>query len=89
LPRGTVLSNYRRALEGRKGGRLIIVDAIVPETSEPHFSKILDLEMPLMPGGRERTEIEWRDLFEEAGLEIARIIPMQAAESVIEVQIKP
>ena len=42
-----------------------------------------------MPGGRERTEIEWRDLFEEAGLEIARIIPMQAAESVIEVQIKP
>jgi hypothetical protein len=82
-----ILENCHRALEGRKDGRLIIVDSVVPETSEPHFSKILDLEMLLMPGGRERTEGEWRELFDKAGFEITRIIPMQAAESVIEARV--
>ena len=83
-----ILANCRRALKGRKDGKLLIVDAVVPETSEPHFSKILDLEMLLMPGGRERTEGEWRDLFDKAGLEITRIVPMQAAESVIEARLR-
>lgn len=83
-----ILANCRRALQGRKDGRLIIVDSVVPETSEPHFSKILDLEMLLMPGGRERTEREWRDLFDKAGFEITRIVPMQAAESVIEARVR-
>jgi hypothetical protein len=93
-----ILANCRRALEGRKedsrkqegqkAGRLIIVDAVVPETSEPHFSKMLDLEMLLMPGGRERTEREWRDLFSKAGFEITQIVSMQAAESVIEARIR-
>jgi hypothetical protein len=83
-----ILANCRRALEGRKDGRLIIVDAVVPETSEPHFSKLLDLEMLLMPGGRERTEREWRELFANAGFEITRIVPLQAAESVIEARVR-
>lgn len=83
-----ILANCRRALEGRKDGRLIIVDSVVPETSEPHFSKILDLEMLLMPGGRERTENEWRELFDKTGFEITRIVPMQAAESVIEARVR-
>lgn len=83
-----ILANCRRALEGRKDGRLIIVDSVVPETDEPHHSKMLDLEMLLMPGGRERTEREWRDLFHKGGFEIARIGPMQAAESVIEARLR-
>jgi hypothetical protein len=44
--------------------------------------------MLLMPGGRERTEREFRDLFSKAGLEITRIMPMKAAESVIEARVK-
>ena len=83
-----ILGNCRRALEGRKDGRLLIVDAVVPETSEPHFSKLLDLEMLLMPGGRERTRGEWDALFAKAGFEITRIVPMRAAESVIEARVR-
>jgi hypothetical protein len=82
-----ILENCRQALEGRKAGRLLIVDSVVPENSEPHPSKWLDLEMLLMPGGRERTDGEWRALFAKAGFEITRIVPMRAAESVIEAQI--
>src|ERR1700739_4637888 len=70
-----ILANCRRALEGRTDGRLIIVDAVVPETSEPQPSKILDLEMLLMPGGRERNGREWRVLLDKAGFEITRIVP--------------
>ncbi|MGA9476095.1 MAG: methyltransferase [Terriglobales bacterium] len=83
-----ILANCRRALEGRENGRLLIVDSVVPETSDPHPSKWLDIEMLLMPGGRERTRPEWEALFAQAGFEIARIVPLKAAESLIEVYIR-
>jgi hypothetical protein len=40
--------------------------------------------MLLMPGGRERTEAEFRGLFARGGFEITRIVPTRGAESVIE-----
>ena len=83
-----ILSNCRRALEGRPGGVLLIVDSVVPQNSEPHVSKWLDLEMLLMPGGRERTEPEWHELMNKAGFEITRIVPMKAPESVIEARVR-
>ena len=44
----------------------------------------VDVEMLLMPGGRERTEQEFRDLFARAGFELTRIIPTKSPLSVIE-----
>ena len=82
-----ILANCRRALEGRPNGRLLIVDSVVPETSDPHPSKWLDMAMLLMPGGRERTRPEWDALFARAGFEITGIFPMKAAESLIEARI--
>ena len=37
-----------------------------------------------MPGGRERTEEEFRRLFDRAGYRLTRIAPTQSALSVIE-----
>jgi O-methyltransferase domain len=79
-----ILGNCRRALEGVPNGRLLIVDSVVPENSEPHVSKWLDIEMLLMPGGRERTEQEWRGLLARGGFDVTRIVAMNAAESIIE-----
>ena len=83
-----ILGNCRRALEGNPNGVLLIVDAVVPQDSEPHTSKWLDLEMLLMPGGRERTKPEWHELMNKAGFEIARIVAMKGAESVIEARVR-
>ena len=83
-----ILANCRRTLEGRANGRLLIVDSVVPETSDPHPAKWLDIAMLLMPGGRERTRPEWDALFAKAGFEIARIFPMKAAESLIEARVR-
>jgi hypothetical protein len=83
-----ILANCRSALEGSANGRLLVVDSVVPETPEPHPSKWLDIEMMLMPGGRERTHPEWEALFASGGFRIARIVPMKAAESLIEVRLQ-
>ena len=77
-----ILKNIRTAMN--RGGRVILLDSVVPAGSQPDFSKIIDLEMLLMPGGRERTEQEFRDLFDRAGFELTRIIPTKSPLSVIE-----
>jgi O-methyltransferase domain/Dimerisation domain len=79
-----ILGNLKQALAERKNGRLIIVDAVLPETSEPHPGKFLDLLMMLFPGGCERTQSQWHTLFDAAGFKITKIVPTRAPESVIE-----
>jgi hypothetical protein len=79
-----ILGNVRQALATRPDGRLIVVDMVLPEDSGPHPGKLLDLLMLLFPGGRERTEAEWRSLLEQAGFMITKIIPTKVADSVIE-----
>lgn len=82
-----ILANCRKALEGSKEGRLIIVDAIVQENSDPDMSKWLDLEMLLLPGGRERTRREWDALMTQAGFTITKAVPIALGKSVIEVRL--
>ena len=83
-----ILKNVRRAMQGYAERKLIIVDYVIPEDSAPHFGKLVDLEMLLMPGGRERTEREWRELFAKAGFQITRIVPTRTANSVIEARLQ-
>ncbi|HYG10256.1 MAG TPA: methyltransferase [Pyrinomonadaceae bacterium] len=78
----SILKNCHRAMPGH--GKLLLVEMVVPKGNEPHLAKIQDLEMMLSPGGLERTEDEYRELFAAAGFELTRIIPTASAMSVIE-----
>ncbi len=78
----TILKNIRSAMT--PGGRLILLESVVAPGNQPDFAKLIDLEMLLMPGGRERTELEFRDLFARAGFELTRITPTKSPLSVIE-----
>ena len=78
----TILKNIRSAMN--PGGRVILLESVVAPGNQPDFAKLIDLEMLLMPGGRERTEQEFRDLFARAGFELTRIIPTKSPLSVIE-----
>jgi hypothetical protein len=40
--------------------------------------------MFMMPGGKERTEAEYRELFAKAGLRLTRIVPNQSPLCVVE-----
>lgn len=77
-----ILDNIRRAM--RDGGRVLVVETVVPEGNEPHFGKLMDLEMLVSPGGVERTEREYRELLARAGLELKRVVPTRSYLSVIE-----
>jgi len=59
-----ILANIAAA--GR-GARLLVLDFVVPPGDAPHMSKISDLNMLAMMGGKERTGPEWRELLEGAG----------------------
>ena len=68
-----ILTNCRHAM--KKESRLLVVEMIIPPGNEFSVVKLLDLEMFVMTGGRERTEVEFKDLFESSGLKLSRIIP--------------
>ncbi|WP_436840067.1 methyltransferase [Streptomyces abikoensis] len=78
----TILRNCREAM--RPGGRVLVIDAVIPQGNAPHQGKTLDLMMMASLVGRERTEREFRDLFAEAGLHLSRIIPTGTVLSIVE-----
>jgi O-methyltransferase domain/Dimerisation domain len=77
-----ILSNCRKAMTA--DGRVLIVDMIVPDTNSASFSKVLDLNMMVMTGGRERTKGEFHALLDAADYRVTRIIPTMAPQSIIE-----
>ena len=79
-----ILGNCRSRIQPK--GRLILVDSVVPETNEPHFSKFIDLNMLVMTGGKERTEKEFAQLLANAGFKLLRVIPTDLPTSIIEAE---
>ena len=61
-----ILANVRRAMD--PGGKVVVVDAVIPEGDQPHLGKLLDIVMLAMLPGKERTEAEFAALFQAAGL---------------------
>jgi SAM-dependent methyltransferase len=80
----TILRNCRSRMQ--PNGRLILVDSVVPQTDEPHFSKFIDLNMLVMTGGKERTEKEFAELLAAAGFRLLRVIPTDLPTSIVEAE---
>ena len=77
-----ILGNIRESMPD--DGRVLIVDTVVPEGNEPHFGKIIDLEMLMAPGGKERTAAEFETLLGDSGFKLTRIIPTKGMMSIVE-----
>jgi DNA-binding transcriptional ArsR family regulator len=80
----TILKHCRSHMQ--PNGRLIVVETVVPETDEPHFSKFFDLNMLVMTGGKERTATEFEQLLAAAGFKLLKITPTNLPTSIIEAQ---
>ena len=83
----TILGNIRARLQGKPNGKVILLDAVLQPGNAPDLGKLIDLEMMMMPGGRERSESEFRTLFSSAGFELTRVIPTRSPLSVIEARV--
>jgi len=77
-----ILTNCYRAM--RTESRLLVVEMVIPPGNEPSVAKLLDLEMLVITGGRERTEPEFKNLFESSGFKFSRIIPTKESVCIIE-----
>jgi hypothetical protein len=77
-----ILRNIRANMP--EDGKVLIIEVVVPEGNVPHFSKIMDLEMLVSPGGVERTPAEFEQLLNDSGFKLNRIIPTNGLMSIVE-----
>jgi SAM-dependent methyltransferase len=77
-----LLQRCHRALV--PNGKLLLVEMVIPPDNRPSPAQAMDLNMLVVAGGRERTENEYRQLFQAAGFRLERIIPTHSPFSVIE-----
>jgi hypothetical protein len=73
---------HRRATAG---GRMFIVEHVIPDADTPHFAKFFDIHMMCWGTGRERTGDEYQALLSEAGWRpVAVRHPRAGAMAVVE-----
>jgi hypothetical protein len=77
-----ILGHVRRVIPST--GKLLVVEGVVPARNQPSFTQFLDLNMLVIPGGKERTESEYRELLARARFQLKRIVATKSEVSVIE-----
>jgi hypothetical protein len=77
-----IVKNCARVLPST--GRVLIIERLVSEGGQPSVAKLLDLDMLVLVGGKERTEREMSQLVARAGLRLSRSIPAANGVSILE-----
>jgi O-methyltransferase domain/Dimerisation domain len=77
-----VLRNCREAMTS--GGRLLVIQAIVPSGNAPARIKVSDILHLVSGGGQERTEAQYRTLFDASGFSLVKIHPASSSFSILE-----
>lgn len=65
-------------------GILIVIESIIPDRNVFSIAKLLDIEVLVMGGGKERTEIEYRELLNKSGFNLSKIIDTKESVSILE-----
>ena len=68
----------------RPGGVVLVVETVLGRPGFEVQAAFSDLNMLVMPGGRERTEDEYAALFAAAGLALTRVVDTSTRMSVLE-----
>jgi O-methyltransferase domain/Dimerisation domain len=79
-----ILRNCRKELSGKPGAKILLVEPVISPGNAPELGKFMDLEMMVLPGGRERTEEEFARLFAAAGLRLTRVVRTKSPVCVVE-----
>ena len=65
------------------GGRVLVIDSVIPPGSEPGYVKLLDIEM-LIIGERGCTRADIADIFGRARLKLTHVLPTKNPLSIVE-----
>ncbi|OBF15675.1 methyltransferase [Mycobacterium sp. ACS4331] len=77
-----ILRNVRTAIAD--GGRVLLWEMVLPDGAPNNIGFLIDLEMLVSAGGRERTEAQYRKLLADAGFRLTRVVPTASPLSIIE-----
>ena len=77
-----ILKNCHNAMH--QNGILIVIESIIPDRNVFSIAKLLDIEVLIMGGGKERTEIEYRELLNKSGFNLNKIIDTKESVSILE-----
>jgi len=77
-----ILRNCREAMT--PAGCVLAVEHVIAPGNRADWAKLIDVNMMVTLGGRERTREEFHDLFARAGLRLKRVIPTESPLSILE-----
>ena len=77
-----LLQNVRESMH--ENGTLLQVDFVIPSGNVPSTSKFGDLHMMIFTPSHERTEAEYRALYEQAGFRLTRVSQTSALTTILE-----
>jgi len=77
-----ILHNCRRVVP--RDGRLLSLDAVLPEDNTRNYGKWLDLHMLVINAGKERTRSEFAALLAQGGFTLHAVHPTNAVIAVVE-----
>lgn len=80
-----ILETCRRSL--RPSGIVLVVETVLGRPGFETEAAFSDINMLVMPGGRERTEQQYAVLFEAAGLRLERVVDTPSRMSVLEARV--
>jgi hypothetical protein len=82
----TILGDCHHAMGG--DGRLLVIEGVYPpriqQSQQSYGAAANDVNMLVATGGRQRSEAEFRSLYQAAGFKLGRIVRTLAPVSVIE-----
>lgn len=77
-----ILANVRAAIP--PDGKLLLLESVLAERSSTELGLLIDLEMLVAVGGRERTRAEWTSLLSRAGFRLNRVIHTATPVAIVE-----
>ncbi|MFX0066757.1 MAG: methyltransferase [Candidatus Hermodarchaeota archaeon] len=77
----TILQRCYEALPDQ--GKLLVIELLLPSDIKSSFGALLNLNMLVVTGGRERTEEDYKQLLSDAGFTFVEIIPTPTVSSII------
>ncbi|KAL8991438.1 MAG: hypothetical protein Q9177_000150 [Variospora cf. flavescens] len=75
----TILKNIRKAIVPGGKSRCVVLESILSDGRTGRLSRYGDINMMMTANGQERTEMQWRQLAEDAGWKVTGIFPMRGS----------
>jgi hypothetical protein len=66
------------------GAKLLLIESVVEEDDAPSMSKVMDLNMLVNTGGKERTAMEYASLLAESGFKLTNVYPTPSPVQIVE-----